>query len=95
MTANTAEKVLEKPFEIDPESDIDKIAMRVIRGDFGNGEERKRRMKAAGYNYHTVQNYVNKRIKGGLTAADANVDIYLNEDTNVTVPDTGVAPGQY
>lgn len=35
------------------------IAREVIRGDWGNGEERKRRLRAAGYDYGLIQNIVN------------------------------------
>ena len=38
------------------------IASRVIRGDYGNGEERKRRLANDGYNYACVQNEVNRRL---------------------------------
>lgn len=39
---------------------IDQLAREVIRGDWGNGEERKRRLTQAGYNYREVQNRVNQ-----------------------------------
>lgn len=39
---------------------VDEIAKEVIRGDWGNGEERKKRLKAAGYDYAEVQKKVNK-----------------------------------
>lgn len=35
------------------------IASEVIRGNWGNGEERKRRLRAAGYDYGRIQNIVN------------------------------------
>ena len=38
------------------------VADRVIRGDYGNGEERKRRLADDGYNYAFVQNEVNRRL---------------------------------
>lgn len=44
---------------------LDAIAMRVIRGDFGNGLERIARLTAAGYNATEVQKRVNKMLKGG------------------------------
>lgn len=40
------------------------IAQEVLRGDWGNGDERKERLTAAGYNYRTIQNAVNKLKKG-------------------------------
>lgn len=39
---------------------LDDIAYAVIRGDFGNGDERRRRIEAAGYNYNAVQARVNQ-----------------------------------
>ena len=41
------------------------IALEVIDGKWGNGQERKDRLTAAGYNYKTVQNMVNKILKEG------------------------------
>lgn len=38
---------------------IDEVAKEVIRGDWGNGEERKSRLVQAGYNYSEVQARVN------------------------------------
>lgn len=39
---------------------IDEIANAVIRGEFGNGEDRKNRLAQAGYNYNEVQAKVNE-----------------------------------
>lgn len=35
---------------------------RVIRGDYGNGEARKRNLARDGYNYALVQNEVNRQL---------------------------------
>ena len=43
---------------------IDEIAQEVIAGKWGNGEDRKKRLEAAGYNYREVQNRVNEIING-------------------------------
>lgn len=43
---------------------FEKIASDVIRGNYGNGEVRKQKMKKAGYDYDTVQNIVNNRLIG-------------------------------
>lgn len=40
------------------------VAQEVISGKWGNGQERKDRLTAAGYNYRTIQNAVNKLKKG-------------------------------
>lgn len=46
-----------------PSKSIDEIANEVIRGDWGNGEDRKQRLASAGYDYRTVQNRVNELLK--------------------------------
>lgn len=40
------------------------IAKEVINGDWGNGDERKKRLQAAGYSYKKVQAKVNEILKG-------------------------------
>ena len=47
----------EKPLTGANTSDIDSLAQRVIKGEFGNGEERK---KALGNKYNEVQKRVNE-----------------------------------
>lgn len=39
------------------------IAKEVIEGNWGNGEERKKKLTAVGYNYNEVQKEVNKLLK--------------------------------
>ena len=46
-----------------PSKSIDVIAREVIRGDWGNGQDRKNRLTAAGYNYSAVQKRVNEILK--------------------------------
>lgn len=41
---------------------IEQLAKEVIRGDWDNGEERKRRLRQAGYDYYEVQRRVNELI---------------------------------
>lgn len=43
----------------EPET-VDALAYEVIQGDWGNGEERKERLEAAGYDYDAVQQRVNE-----------------------------------
>lgn len=47
-----------------PEPSIDDIARACIRGDWGNGEERKKRLTEAGYDYDQVQARVNEILYG-------------------------------
>lgn len=42
---------------------VNEIAKEVIAGKWGNGEERKRKLTAAGYNYTEIQNEVNRIMK--------------------------------
>ena len=42
---------------------INEIAKEVINGKWGNGEERKRKLEKAGYDYKKVQKEVNRIIK--------------------------------
>lgn len=49
-----------KPAALKP---IDEIAQEAIRGEWGNGEERKQRLEAAGYKYENIQNKVNELLK--------------------------------
>ncbi len=42
---------------------VDAIAREVIRGDWGNGDERKQKLTAAGYDYSAVQKKVNELLK--------------------------------
>ena len=53
---------------------IDEIAKEVIAGQWGNGDDRKKRLEAAGYNYSEVQNRVNELV-GGSTPKKSNETI--------------------
>ena len=44
---------------------LTEVAQRVINGEFGNGDERKQRLIAAGYDYNAVQTEVNRLLGGG------------------------------
>lgn len=57
---------------LSPKTDILDLVRRTIRGDFGNGEERRRRL---GNNYNEVQRQVNLNYQNGTTNWD-NVRIY-------------------
>lgn len=61
---------------------IDEIADEVIRGNWGNGAERKKKLTDAGFNYHQVQDFVNKKLNGTLTEDDYLRDIFIR------LPDT-------
>lgn len=43
----------------------EEIAEEVIAGKWGNGEDRKKRLQDAGYDYNAIQDIVNKKMNGG------------------------------
>ena len=47
-----------------PSKSVDEVAREVIRGEWGNGSDRRQRLESAGYNYNTVQNHVNAILTG-------------------------------
>lgn len=55
-----------------PSVDILDLVRKTIRGDFGNGEARR---KALGSNYDEVQRQVNLNLKNGLTRWD-NIKLF-------------------
>ena len=67
----------------------DEVANEVIKGLWGNGNERKARLEAAGYNYATIQNLVNKKL-GGSTSTSTGVRLGDKVKTSATKDRTGV-----
>ena len=51
-----------------PTKSVDEIAQAVIRGDYGNGSDRKNRLEAEGYNYSVIQAKVNELCNRGTPA---------------------------
>ena len=52
------------------------LATEVIRGDWGNGQDRKNRLTAAGYDYGAVQSIVNQKLSGASTANNCSAVYY-------------------
>lgn len=50
---------------------VDTIADEVLQGIWGNGDTRKKKLEAAGYNYSEVQNAVNRKVKGSTKSVTA------------------------
>ena len=57
-----------RPTSTPAKKTVDELATEVIRGDWGNGQERKDKLTAAGYNYDEVQDRVNAILNGTATA---------------------------
>lgn len=51
-----------------PTKTVEEVAKEVIAGEWGNGEDRKKALTAAGYDYTTVQNKVNELVAGGSSS---------------------------
>lgn len=58
------------------------IANEVIAGKWGNGDERKKKITSAGYNYNTIQALVNKKL-GVSTFKSYNVKVTSSNGVNV------------
>ena len=46
-----------------PKKTEDEIVEEILRGDWGNGEERKQKLQNAGYEYNSIQQKVNEYIR--------------------------------
>ena len=69
--------VKEEVIEAPARKSVDELAREVIRGDWGNGQDRKDRLTAAGYSYNEVQGRVNEILRGNAPSAPvSNVITY-------------------
>ena len=59
-----------KPAASTGKKSTDTIAKEVIAGEWGNGNDRKKKLEAAGYNYNTIQNRVNEML--GVKASSSS-----------------------
>lgn len=55
-------------------SDLE-IAKEVMNGKWGIGADRKKRLESAGYDYNTIQSYVNRMIKTGKPIKEITVNM--------------------
>lgn len=63
-----------------PTKSIDELAKEVINGLWGNGDDRKQRLTAAGYSYSAVQNRVNEMLSGSKpTTPQKSIDELAKE----------------
>lgn len=58
-----------------PRKSITEVAQDVIRGDYGNGEDRKNRLQSEGYNYSEVQAEVNRLCNSGSVSSTPSKSI--------------------
>ncbi len=50
------------------------IAAEILMGKWGNGEERRKKLQEAGYNYYAVQSIVNALVDGKAVLTEIKVD---------------------
>lgn len=60
---NGLKKAATKPAKEKPKKSISELAKEVMDGKWGNGDERKKKLEKAGYNYEAVQKKVNELLK--------------------------------
>lgn len=60
---STGKKVYPTSSSSSAQKSVDTLAKEVIQGKWGNGDERKKKLTAAGYDYATVQKRVNEMLK--------------------------------
>lgn len=58
---------------------VDELAQEVIRGEWGNGSDRRARLESAGYDYNAVQDRVNEILKGVPSAPKKSIDELAHE----------------
>lgn len=81
MTGNTSATVPVTPSELDAtnSTSIEELAREVIRGTWGNGNERYQRLTAAGFDYDAVQARVNELVGIASKPANKNIDRLARE----------------
>lgn len=79
-----------KPTTNKPKKSVTEITDEVIAGKWGNGDERKAKLEAAGYDYNEIQNKVNEKLNKKTTkkyytvkAGDTLTDIAKKYNTTV------------
>jgi len=71
-----------------PKKSNDEIATEVIAGKWGNGEERKKRLTEAGYDYNTIQQIVNQKLTGKSATVTAPTTTITTELPKIKAGDT-------
>lgn len=67
------------PASSNPGKSIDQLAQEVINGLWGNGDDRKNRLQAAGYDYNAIQDKVNQILDESQKPAKKSIDEIAKE----------------
>lgn len=73
QTTSNGSKDIVKYYKEEPKTPtktVEEVAQAVIRGEYGNGQERKDKLEAEGYNYSEVQGTVNEILKGNTPRSE-------------------------
>lgn len=62
VSSGSSDSGSSKPTASTGKKSTDTIAKEVIAGEWGNGNDRKKKLEASGYNYNTIQNRVNEML---------------------------------
>ena len=82
LTGRKGEAWFKTPISLNSSSSLLRVAREVIKGKWGNGEDRKRRLEKAGYDYAKVQAKVNtllNRKKSNYTIAKEVINGYWGD----------------
>lgn len=67
-----------------PKKSNEEIAKEVIQGKWGNGQERKNKLKAAGYDFSSIQDIVNAMMAGNYNSGDSAVYYTVQKGDTLT-----------
>ena len=74
-----APEVVPTPTPAPTKKSVDEIAQEVIRGEWGNGSDRRTRLESAGYDYDAVQDRVNEILEGTPSTPKKSIDELAQE----------------
>lgn len=74
--------IIRPKYDEEPNKPIEEVAREVIAGEWGNGDDRKARLTAAGYDYDEVQDEVNR-----ILASEPKYYVVKNGDTLSEIAD--------
>lgn len=74
-----APEVVPTPTPAPTKKSLDEIAQEVIRGEWGNGSDRRARLESAGYDYDAVQDRVNEILEGAPSTPKKSIDELAQE----------------
>ena len=72
-------EVVPTPSPTPSQKSIDELAHEVIRGEWGNGSDRRIRLEGAGYDYDAVQDRVNEILEGVPSTPKKSIDELAHE----------------